>query len=46
MASEGAGTLAAANILYDLIPGYLKLSGRMGMVLEMAMFRRFGMLNA
>lgn len=46
MASEGAGTSAAANILHDLIPGYPKLGGRMGMVPEMAMFRRFGTLNA
>lgn len=46
MANKGAGTSAAANILQDLIPGYPKLGGRMGMVPEMAMFRRFGTLNA
>ena len=46
MANKGAGTSAAASSLHDLIPGYPKLGGRMGMVPEMAMFRRFGTLNA
>lgn len=30
----------------ELIPGYPKLGGRMGLVPEMAMFRRFGALNS
>jgi len=35
-----------SGVLGDLISGYPKLSGRMGLVPEMAMFRRFGTLNA
>jgi hypothetical protein len=46
MADEGAKAPPAAIPLQSLIPGYPKLSGRMGMVPEMAIFRRFGALNA
>ena len=46
MANEGAKAPPAAIPLQSLIPGYPKLSGRMGMVPEMAIFRRFGALNA
>ncbi|KAI4666410.1 uncharacterized protein J4E79_002448 [Alternaria viburni] len=31
---------------HDLIPGYPKLAGRMGIMPEIGMFRRFGALNA
>ena len=31
---------------HDLVPGYPKLAGRMGVMPEIAMFRRFGALNA
>ena len=46
MANEGAKAPPAATPLQGLIPGYPKLGGRMGMVPEMAIFRRFGTLNA
>lgn len=46
MTKEDAGAPSAAILLQDLIPGYPKLGGRMGLVPEMAIFRRFGMLNA
>jgi hypothetical protein len=36
----------ARDTFPDLIPGYPKLSGRMGVMPEIAMFRRFGALNA
>jgi hypothetical protein len=32
--------------LSDLLPGYPKLAGKMGLCPEKAMFRRFGALNA
>ena len=31
---------------HDLVPGYPKLAGRMGIMPEIGMFRRFGALNA
>jgi hypothetical protein len=34
------------NALHDLIKGYPKLAGYMGLAPEIAMFRRFGALNA
>ena len=46
MANEGAKAPPAAIPLQSLIPGYPKLSERMGIVPEMAVFRRFGTLNA
>ena len=46
MADEGAKAPPTATPLQNLVPGYPKLSGRMGMVPEMAIFRRFGTLNA
>jgi hypothetical protein len=32
--------------LQDLVPGYPKLSGEMGLLPEIAIFRRFGALNS
>jgi hypothetical protein len=38
--------VAPMDPFYDLVAGYPKLAGRMGAMPEIAMFRRFGALNA
>lgn len=39
-------SVSSAISLKDLVPGYPKLAGQMGLLPETAMFRRFGALNA
>jgi hypothetical protein len=41
-----SGGVPAVVVIPDLIPGYPKLGWQMGLVPEMAMFRRFASLNA
>ena len=41
-----AAIIPPVDPLHDLIPGYPMLAGRMGNMPEVAMFRRFGALNA
>ncbi|KAI4639286.1 hypothetical protein J4E93_009465, partial [Alternaria ventricosa] len=41
-----AAIIPPLDPLHDLIPGYPMLAGRMGNMPEVAMFRRFGALNA
>jgi hypothetical protein len=40
------GVTTPVDPLHDLIPGYPMLAGHMGNMSEVAMFRRFGALNA
>jgi hypothetical protein len=44
--SLGPTQPVVVNPLHDLVTGYPKLAGRMAIIPETAMFRRFGALNA
>ena len=46
MATKRADVPPVSIPLKDLLPGYPKLAGKMGLTPEKAMFRRFGALNA
>ncbi|KAH6870402.1 hypothetical protein BKA58DRAFT_429530 [Alternaria rosae] len=46
LAQPTSGEIVPHGPFHDLIPGYPKLAGRMGIMPEIGMFRRFGALNA